>query len=276
MTTEAWFLAPAAAVALGVLALAPLGAQVLARGVVFIDLAVAQAAAAAALWAGALVDHPSLLQSQSAAAAGALACAAAVALLARRRPAQREALIGLLYVLGACAALLGARQDPHGRERLAELLAADVLWAGWSQVGLLAACAGTVWAARHALTRDAVFYPAFALAASLAVPVLGLFVVFAALIAPALWQRSGTSPGSAMAGAVAACGTGLAASWACDAPSGACVALALAGYGVASATRRAAPEPEHPNAPQPHPPGTRAGGLCRPHSHHQDRHGDTR
>ena len=78
MTAEAWFLVPAAAVALGVLALAPLGAQVLARGVVFIDLAVAQAAAAAALWAGAWIDHPSLLQSQAAAAAGALGCAAAV------------------------------------------------------------------------------------------------------------------------------------------------------------------------------------------------------
>ena len=135
MTAEAWFLAPAAAVALGVLALAPLGAQVLARGVVFIDLAVAQAAAAAALWAGAWIDHPSLLQSQAAAAAGALGCAAAVAALARRRPAQREALIGLLYVLGACAALLGARQDPHGRDAQAVRLAQDAV----EQRGLAAA-----------------------------------------------------------------------------------------------------------------------------------------
>lgn len=234
MTAEAWFLAPAAAVALGVLALAPLGAQVLARGVVFIDLAVAQAAAAAALWAGAWIDHPSLLQSQAAAAAGALCCAAAVAALARRRPAQREALIGLLYVLGACAALLGARQDPHGRERLAELLAADVLWAGWGQVALLLACAAAVALARRVLGRDAFFYPVFALAASVAVPVLGLFVVFAALIAPALWQRAGwRAAPTAMAG-VAAGALGLGLSWLLDAPSGACVAMALAGWGALS------------------------------------------
>ena len=238
MTAEAWFLAPAAAVALGVLALAPLGAQVLARGVVFIDLAVAQAAAAAALWAGAWIDHPSLLQSQAAAAAGALCCAAAVAALARRRPAQREALIGLLYVLGACAALLGARQDPHGRERLAELLAADVLWAGWPQVALLSVCAAAVALARRVLRRDAFFYPVFALAASVAVPVLGLFVVFAALIAPALWQRAGWPAAAAALGAVAACGIGLALSWLLDAPSGACVATTLAGYGTLSVLKR--------------------------------------
>ena len=41
MTLDAWFWTPVLALLLGVLALAPLGEQVLARGVVFIDLAVA-------------------------------------------------------------------------------------------------------------------------------------------------------------------------------------------------------------------------------------------
>ena len=48
MSAELWYLTPMAALLLGLLALVPLGTQVLARGVVFIDLAVAQAAAAAA------------------------------------------------------------------------------------------------------------------------------------------------------------------------------------------------------------------------------------
>jgi len=55
MSAEFWFLTPMVALLLGLLALAPLGTQVLARGVVFIDLAVAQAAAAAALWVAAVV-----------------------------------------------------------------------------------------------------------------------------------------------------------------------------------------------------------------------------
>jgi len=238
MSAEFWFLTPMAALLLGLLALAPLGTQVLARGVVFIDLAVAQAAAAAALWVAVVVDHPNAWTTQAMATTGAMACAAAVAWLLRLWPQQREALIGLLYVAGASMALLGAGQDPHGRERLGQLLAADVLWADWPQVMVLAVCALAVAASRRWLQRDAVFYPGFALVASLAVPVLGLFVVFAALIAPALWQRAGLSAWLAGLGAVLASALGLLASWVLDAPSGACVALALSVFGVLSAGLR--------------------------------------
>lgn len=234
-----WFLAPVMALCFGVLALAPLGAQVLSRGVVFIDLAVAQAAAASALWAGAWIAHPSVWETQGIAAAGALGCAALVAALARRWPAQREALIGLVYVVGASLALLGARQDPHGRDRLAELLAADVLWAGWWQVGMLAVCALLMsllqcWRA-SLLRRDFVFYMTFALVCSVVVPVLGLFVVFVALIAPALWWRSKLAWWQAVVSTMAAGTLGLGLSWWLDAPSGACVALTLGVWGAISA-----------------------------------------
>jgi zinc/manganese transport system permease protein len=233
------FLAPALALLAGLAALAPLGVQVLARGVVFIDLAVAQAAAAAGLAAGALVDHPAPLTTQAWAAAGALLCAGLVAFLARRWPQQREALIGLVYVVGASVAVLAARADPHGRDRLLELLAADLLWAGWPQAALLATVAAGLLALQRlgagVLARDRGFYPVFALVASVAVPVLGLFVVFAALIAPALWVRLGLGLGRALASAVAAGALGLLGSWLWDAPSGACVALALALWGAASA-----------------------------------------
>lgn len=235
MSAELWYLTPMAALLLGLLALVPLGTQVLARGVVFIDLAVAQAAAAAALWVAAVVDHPNAWTTQAMATTGAMACAAAVAWLSRRWPQQREALIGLLYVLGASMALLGAGQDPHGRERLSQLLAADVLWADWPQVLVLGTCAAAVALSRRWLPRDAVFYPGFALVASLAVPVLGLFVVFAALIASALWQRAGVSAWLAGLGAVLASALGLLASWVLDVPSGAAVALSLSAFGVLGA-----------------------------------------
>lgn len=235
---ELWYLAPLAALACALAALAPLGEQVLARGVVFIDLAVAQAAAAAALTLAAFVDHPHVALLQASAVGGALACAACVAALARCRPLYREALIGLLYVLGAAVALLAARHDPHGRERLAALLAADLLWAQWAQVALLAGVALLVLAVRRRLARDALFFPLFAVAAALAVQALGLFVVFALLIAPALWRRTGASHALALGGAGVACAAGLAASWIVDAPSGACVMLTLAGWGIAAAWHR--------------------------------------
>jgi zinc/manganese transport system permease protein len=226
-----WFAFPLLALAAGCIALAPLGAQVLARGVVFIDLAVAQGAAAAALWAAVWFDHPGPVTVQGFALAGGLLAAALVAALVRRRPAGREALIGLVYVAGAAVAVLGAFDSPHGNEHLARMLAADLLWADPMQALTLVAAAAAILAV-HRLrpdiwARDAVFYPGFALVAGVAVPALGLFVVFACLIVPAL-----------VAGAA-----GLAMSWGLDRPSGACVALALAMAGLASVLRPLAERP---------------------------------
>lgn len=231
---DSWFLAPALALLAGVLALAPLGARVLERGVVFIDLAVAQAAAAAALAAMAFGDHPAWIVTQLAAAAGALLAAALVAGLARWWPAQREALIGLVYVGCACAALLVARQDAHGAEHLNALLAADLLWADWPQVAILAACAAVVLLVGRRLAHDLWFFASFAIVASLAVQVLGLFVVFAALIAPGLWRRAGHGALLSIALALIAALVGLGLSWEMDLPSGPLVALSLALCGGAS------------------------------------------
>jgi zinc/manganese transport system permease protein len=239
VAAEWWLLTPVMALLFGVLSLAPLGAQVLARGVVFIDLAVAQAAAAAALWSGVWINHPTTLQTQFAAVIGAVGCAAIVAMLTRLWPAQREALIGLIYVIGASLAMLGAQLNAHGRERLSELLAADVLWASWGQVFLLALCAAVVSLIQYArplwLQRDLGFYLMFAVIASIVVPVLGLFVVFVGLITPALWHRAGLPWLLALASASAAAGLGLMFSWLLDLPSGTCVALSLGLLGLSSA-----------------------------------------
>nr|WP_315489272.1 metal ABC transporter permease [uncultured Rhodoferax sp.] len=235
-----WWLPPLLALSLGLVALAPLGEQVLRRGVVFIDLAVAQAAAAAALWWIWWQDHPEAWSVRGAALAGALVAVVWVQHLARRHPAHREALIGLVYVLGAGLAVLGASQDAHGREHLSELLAADVLWAGWPQVGLMAALAalGQVW--RHVTMRwqvdsqwgDWAFYGWFAVAASVAVGVLGLWLVFAGLIVPAWLGLQGWSRTRRAAFVLLACAGGLAVSSTLDWPSGACVIVALAGLGL--------------------------------------------
>ncbi|PZP94473.1 MAG: zinc/manganese transporter permease [Variovorax paradoxus] len=236
-----WLAAPVAALAVACLALVPLGAQVLARGVVFIDLAVAQVAACGALTCALALDHPPAWATALAAGAAALAGAAAVRAIARRAPRQREALIGLVYVAGASIAVLAAAQAPHGRELLTALLAADVLWAPWPATALLAGAALLVSLAAGRLRRDAWFYPVFALALSAAVPALGLYLVFALLIAPALWLARGLRLVGAQALAALACALGLALSWARDWPSGACVALALCGLGLMALLRREGP-----------------------------------
>jgi zinc/manganese transport system permease protein len=236
LAESAWLAAPAVALLAACLLLVPLGAQVLTRGVVFIDLAVAQVAAGGALAVGIAFDHPPPVVAAGATAVAALTGAGAVWWLARRWPAQREALIGLVYVAGASACVVAAAFDPHGRERLSALLAADVLWAPWQAVATLAIAAALVQllAMRGArlLRRDAVFYPAFAFALSLAVPVLGLYLVFALLIAPSLWLRRGAAQVRALAVGATASMLGLGLSWAMDWPSGATIALALCAAGL--------------------------------------------
>jgi zinc/manganese transport system permease protein len=239
----AWLLPPAVALIAACVLLAPLGAQVLARGVVFIDLAVAQVAACGVLGLALVLDHPPLWLTSASAAAAALAGAALVWWLARRWPAQREALIGLVYVAGAGLSVIAAGMDPHGRERMTALLAADILWAAWPGVALLAVAALAVSALSLAggLRRDAVFYPVFALALSAAVPVLGLYLVFALLIAPALWNVRGLRVAITILLAAFAGAAGLALSWATDLPSGACVAVCLCVLGAAAAAWRPPP-----------------------------------
>lgn len=234
-----WIAAPAAALLAACLLLVPLGAQVLERGVVFIDLAVAQVAAGGALavaigWQ----DAPPVIAA-AASAVAALLGAGLVWWLARRWPEQREALIGLVYVAGASACVIAAAFDPHGREQLTALLAADILWVRWPAAALMAVGAAVVLAlgghTGHRLGRDALFYPLFALALSAAVPALGLYLVFALLIAPALWTRHGRRLRTAIALAAAASLAGLGASWALDWPSGASVAIFLCALGLAAA-----------------------------------------
>lgn len=243
-------LTPVVAGALVLLTHVPLGKQVLRRGIVFIDLAIAQVAALGVLVAGSTIESTGLSRVAGAGAVAALAGAALVAWLGRRWPARREALIGLVYVAAAAAALLWVSADPHGGQKLSTMLSGDVLWVTWRQMLPLAAAtllflALQAW--KPALwARSGAFYPCFAILVSLSVPLLGLYLVFATLIVPALTMLGGrTQPGrgdgwGAIALGVFAYLAGLLASLWLDLPSGPCIVLALMLVGVAAAAARRA------------------------------------
>ena len=228
--TDDWFTFPLITLFAGAIALVPLGRQVLYRGVVFIDLAVAQAAAAATLWLQAFhhTHDDGILLGVS--VAGALCSAALVAKICQWRPQRREALIGLIYILGASLALLAAQLSPHGNDDLKQLLAADLLWSDGRDALIAVVSAGVVYILvgfkRSILEADIVFYGMFAIVASLMVQILGVFLVFVLLIGPALLFERFSARQSSAALSLAVVG-GLGLSWSLDWPSGICLSLSI-------------------------------------------------
>lgn len=233
-------LAPALLAGLLVLAThVPLGMQVLDRGIVFIDLAIAQIAGLGVIAADALGFGAQGLVMQAAAVGAALLGAALLTWTETRVAQQQEALIGVLFVLASCAGILLLAHNPHGGEHLKELLVGQILWINGAQVLALAAVTALVLLAMRAgvLRRFGRFgfYGVFALAVTASVQLVGVFLVFSALIVPALATRAlhGTRRMAwAYALGAAGFGLGLALSAWFDLPSGALIVWALGACGL--------------------------------------------
>jgi zinc/manganese transport system permease protein len=223
----------------------PLGMTVLRRGIIFIDLAVAQVAALGVIAAGLLrlEDEWGGLATQLAGATAALGAAALLTFCERRWPDIQEALIGLLFVAAAAAGILLLAGNPHGGENLRDLLAGQILWVSWLQIGAVAAVSAGVLVASSFLRRQRrdsgfVFYALFAVAVTASVQLVGVLLVFASLIAPAVGTRSVPEqlrfPRAYFIG-VLGYGIGLAVSLIADVPAGAatvCVLVLLAAAGL--------------------------------------------
>ena len=112
----------------------PLGQQVLSRGIVFIDLAIAQVAGLGVIAASSFGLPIEGWGAQAAAGAAALAGALLLTWTERKRPEVQEALIGILFVLASTAQILLLANDPHGGENLKDLLAGQILWVSNAQL----------------------------------------------------------------------------------------------------------------------------------------------
>jgi zinc/manganese transport system permease protein len=222
--------------AIGLLVLAthvPLGRRVLARGIIFLDLAVAQLAVLGVVAAHALDLAADGWPTQLAAATTALLGAALLAGCEQRWPQIQEALIGSTFVVAASLAVLLLAGDPHGGEHLAELLTGQILWATPEQALRIGALYGALLALlawRGERLGGLGFYLVFAVAITASVQLVGVYLVFASLILPALAVR-GLPPRRALPvgwtmGALAYA-AGLLASAGFDWPAGPAIVIAL-------------------------------------------------
>jgi zinc/manganese transport system permease protein len=215
----------------------PLGIQVLRRGIVFIDLAVAQIAGLGVIVADGLGFAPHGAGVQAAALVAALAGALLLTWTDKLWPDVQEAVIGVTFIVAANAAILLLAANPRGAEHLKDLLIGQILWVSWSQlafVAIVTAAVLAVWAAYGERGGRIGFYLLFACAVTVSVQLVGVYLVFTTLIVPALATRRLLRGRVAMSYLLGALGyaAGLAASLISDLPPGPLVVCAMTGLGL--------------------------------------------
>ncbi len=218
----------------------PFGMKILERGVIFADLAVAQIAGLGVIIAGLLDLTGQPLLVQLIAVASALCGAALLAWIEQRLAEVKEACIGLTFVLAASGGILLMSRDVHSGEHLKDLLVGQILWVSTNQLiitALLTAALLAIWRLTRLKRHYLGFYALFALAITASVQLVGVYLVFASLIVPALaTYRIGTHRmGYAFAIGIAGYAIGLFLSAWFDLPSGAAVVWTMAGTGVLAA-----------------------------------------
>jgi zinc/manganese transport system permease protein len=217
----------------------PLGTEVLRRGIIFIDLAIAQVAGLGVIAADTMGWEAQGWMVQFAAVSAALIAAFLLHHTDKRWPDIQEALIGVVFILAATASILILTGNPHGGEHLKELLVGQILWVSYEQLLPVATISALVLAAWYWM-RDHLqgfgFYALFAFAVTASVQLVGIYLVFACLIIPALATRHIARRGLRIAcgygvGALGCLG-GLVLSVSADLPAGAVIVWCLATFSL--------------------------------------------
>jgi zinc/manganese transport system permease protein len=241
-----------------------LGLHVLARGVIFVDLALAQVAALG-LTVALLAGHP---PASAAAYWYALVFAVGGGLVfavtrVRQAPIPQEAIIGIVYAVSAALTILVVDRAPQGAEHIKQLLVGSILTVTGADVATLAVLYGAIglvhWLARRPLLAisfapaelagargvgwDALFYTSFAVVVTSSVRLAGVLLVFTFLVVPAaIAALLARGVGARLAlgwalGSVVSAG-GLLASYRWDLPTGATVVAAFGAALAATAVAR--------------------------------------
>jgi len=185
------------------------GIHIVRRGVIFVDLALAQVAAMGST-VGFLLGFP--LEGQGAhlfsLVFGFLGAVVFTLTRMKEEAVSQEAIIGVVYAFAAAATVLLVDKAPHGAEHIKYLLVGNILWVSWETIGQLLLVILLVgifhFAFRHrfvmvsfdpirargervpVLLWDLLFYISLAWVVTSSVQVAGVLLIFSFLIVPAL------------------------------------------------------------------------------------------
>ena len=187
-----------------------LGVHVVERGVIFVDLSLAQIAALGTT-VGVLAGYDVHSSMGYVFSLGFALCGAAVFALSRVHRSTRipqEAIIGIAYAVAAAASILTMSKVTGETEHLKEMLVGNILSVSWRELARTAGLFAIVGIFHFALRRkfllisldepeaerrglsvrlwDFLFYGSFGLVVTLAVPIAGVLLVFSYLIVPSV------------------------------------------------------------------------------------------
>ena len=187
------------------------GNHILSRGIIFIDIAVAQIAALGTM-IGILLGF-----AENSASAQLVSYSFTIIVLGifsvmkvRKQLLPQEAIIGIFYCIALGMALLLAEKIPGGSNYITKTITGNVLWVTWKSVfnclfmfvpvlivnfifgsKIRKVTQGEIIEGSMARTRiyDLIFYITFGIVIVKSVPVMGIFLVFILLIGPASISR---------------------------------------------------------------------------------------
>jgi len=181
-----------------------LGLHVLARGIIFVDLALAQIAALGVSIAFLLGYEAHGLAAQGFAFGATLIAALTFTGLHKiHSKTAREVTIGCIYVVTTALSLVILSRTNQGMEELKSLLNGNILWVRWDEIAFVAIAYGLLVLlhsffrqqfyalsfkpnthVRPSLIWEFLFFASFAIVITLAVNIAGILLVFAFLIIP--------------------------------------------------------------------------------------------
>lgn len=180
------------------------GLHVIQRGVIFVDLALAQIAALGATVAFIMgAAHGSVLGYAFSFAFTLLGAVIFSVTRLDDSPVPQEALIGITFVVASAAVILVSSLSAEGTEHLSETMTGTLIWVTWPTVLTMGLSFGLIALFHYVLRRrmlaitfapesvrrlrtwDFVFFATFGVAITSSVQIAGVLMVFSVLVIPA-------------------------------------------------------------------------------------------